>query len=164
MLGWDVGIVTFVDGWLHYEGYRVSFAIRRCDATLRTADRLKLAAGETVTFEPQDCLLADELVELDLKNLFKSNLKSWMRSEVPVGEPVLPPATFHPNGAVRAWSNLATASVSCVLYYVFLITLNGSAWAALLFLPFLVGFLRSLVDLRRLRLSSRLAAPVPFPP
>jgi len=149
MPGSDIGIVMFVDSWLHYEGHRTSFALRPCDVSLRSGDRLNLKEMGVVDFDPHDWLAAGGILEPDLKKRFVANLESWMRSGPPAGEPLLPPARFHPSGILRAWSNLATAVVSCVLVYSFLAWFNGSTWTTLLSLPFLLGLAHALMDVHR---------------
>ena len=161
LVGTDIGIVTFLEGWLHYEGHRTSFSLRRSDVSERSGERLNLAEGGTVAFEPHDWIELGDTVEFDLKKRFGANLRSWMRSDAPVGEPILPPLTFHSSGVLRAWSNLVTDLVSCVPMYAFLLWLTSYEWATLLILPFLLSLTRSLRDVRRVRKTLGSMRPLP---
>ena len=91
-LGRDVGIATFVDGWLHFEGRRTSFSLRRSDVDRQLGGRLRLSEGGEVEFEPQDDLVASGLLERNLAARFQADLNRWMRDDPPLGESILPPA------------------------------------------------------------------------
>jgi len=96
MFGQDEGIVTFVDGWLHFVGRRTEFSLRRAGAQRLDDRRTIVFADESLTFEARDG---------DAE--FGRALSVWHRATpVPVGESVLPPREVHPSGLARAWRTL----------------------------------------------------------
>lgn len=99
LLGSDEGIVTFVDGWLHYAGRRTEFALRRDDLRQSSEETgrllLKLAADEWLTIKPLDDRDDDFL---------RRAFRIWARTmPMPSGESLLPPTAVHPAGLARAW-------------------------------------------------------------
>lgn len=149
LLGTDEAIVTFLDGWLHVEGRRTSFALRGADVFRRTGLRLDLVEGGLVEFAPQDWLVVGGHTETDLADRFRTAIGEWAREAAPPGESILPPATAHPTGAVRAWGKLGV----CLLLVAFLAAIFGASGALA---PVALAALQALADLRRVH---RLALP-----
>lgn len=158
-LGVDAGLVTFVEGWLHFKGGHTAFSVRRLDVIRRRDDRLKFAEGGSVVFDPQDWLIAEGLAEEDLAKRFRASLKSWMRSDSPEGESILPPSSPHVSGVIRAGVAFVTSSVATSLLLASIIWVVGrwTSGALLLSLPFVYGLLIAAANVVRLRRLERLA-------
>lgn len=105
LLGTDEGVVTLLDGWLHYMGHRTEFAFRPSDATGsggRGMSPAVLFGDERVEFAP---LYATEppTRPADLQSGFFETFNHWLRTTPAVeGEPILPPQSVHATGQARA--------------------------------------------------------------
>ncbi len=162
LLGKDQGVVTFVDGWLHYEGLRTSFSLQRTAVSSRDGNRLELAEGGTIHFYPQDDLIAIDLAESNLKARFGGYLGSWMKSDAPAGESLLPPAAIHASGMVHAWTEFAVASVAlAVVLQLLLLYLPALGWPLFAASPFFIGFLKSMRSLRRASIAAEATRALP---
>ena len=149
-LGKDVGVLTFVDGWIHFAGRRTEFAVRPADVgDARLDDGRIVARDETGTF-----------VHFALeKGQTERALAAW-RSLAPVaGEPLLPPGGVHPSGV--AASLLGAARIASFVLVILALLLSFAPWwAALALVWALVGrasFWRGVGSLRELGRESRRA-------
>ncbi len=78
-------------------------------------------------------------------------LKVWLRRpSSPAGEPILPPATLHRSGLVRAWSDVITVTTVMVAVVLAFVHLMGAGFYVFCGLPSLDLF-------RRLAWAYRLA-------
>lgn len=150
LLGKDQGVATFVDNWLHYEGFRTSFSLRATDVEKEQERMLTLNEGGQLLFHPENGMAAAGFREMHLRTRFDANLASWLRSEAPEGVSVLPPLKIHASGTARAWLNL----VSSLLLFAIAAALLGalttlSTGVLLAASPLLFGVLGSLARLRR---------------
>jgi len=137
ILGRDRGTVTFIDGWLHYEGFRTGFSLSRADVVKRDRNALSLD-GCQVAFSPDG-------------SGFDTELDRWYRiAPAAQGVTILPPHSLHPSGRVRAQADLAVhavlgivSSALCVALFVY-----GESWEKAA--AFLVGlrFVGSAMEVR----------------
>lgn len=109
MIGWDRGVVTFLDGWLYFEGRRTSFSLSRSDVRQRRQNEIELD-GSGVRFFPDDAFSAGPLRESGLQARFAAELDRWYRIDSAVkGISILPPNTLHRSGVVRAWADVVAS-------------------------------------------------------
>ncbi len=155
VLGIDMGVVTFLDGWLHYEGLRTSFSLRKADVSAHSEDRLELLEGGWIVFGPQDTLAAGEFTEVGLAARFRANLASWMRSDSAEGEPILPPITAHSTGIARARSAFVADMVFAIVVLSLAATYSSSFWTCVVAIFSGLEIVLRLRDLRRIARLSR---------
>lgn len=129
--GIDRGVVTFIDGWLHFEGHRTTFSLSRDDAKGRAENVLTLRDGEVLRFFPDEA------------NGFGNAIDRWFRiAPSAQGISILPPTSIHPSGRVRAYTDVlfnllqALALAGAIFFlpnfapWSFLVTGLLAAWAA----------------------------------
>ncbi len=114
--GMDEGVVTFVDGWLHYAGLRTDFSLRAADVRGLGED------GPGPRMLLQDVTVEFVAISLLQRAEFERATKLWYRSSAAEGEsPTLPPRGVHPSGVARAWLEVAqTVSTSLAVSVFFL--------------------------------------------
>ena len=136
-IGIDRGVVSFVDGWLHFEGRRTSFAVKREDLKARESEKIELTDGTELLFRSQ--------VENGLLHpsrwVFGVSLEAWARKGSAEGESLLPPTAPHPSALYRASRDLLFAALGVI----------ALAWGGWAFGPFalvvlLFGFTGSMID------------------
>lgn len=157
-LGFDRGIVTFVDGWLVFDGRRTSFSLCRNDVRKRDRDDLYLE-DVTVCFVPEDEVASGDFHAKGLKSQFSTTLDNWYRIERSVsGKSVLPPRTLHIGGVVRIYEDL----LYCTLFLG--ATIGLSIWLSVNFFVAAIilgsiGGLKNAVDaalgMRKVRVRER---------
>ncbi len=181
--GKDQGVVTFVDGWLHYEGLRTSFsflpsAVRRNSGRqvdpresgpvasfvrwLSDRYRIEFADGGAVEISPVNEQFFVGFTPTVLREFFGVGLERWMRDAAPsVGDSVLPPEAVHSSGSTRARAEFVAGFVLSIAAGYWAVAIeNGSLQALLLSLPFFAGFIRTAWTLHVLRKVSRNAKPL----
>lgn len=153
--GFDDGIATLGDGWLHFEGRRMMFSLPVDD--LSAVDGGK--GYSTKVGERTISLLPYDRIE-DRSNLisaFEVTVRSQRRmSSSPSGTRRLPPLRIHPWGFGKAWSAVAVGGFLIALS----VPLFWYAWAVTAYFGAAVALCgvwragRGLYDLGRLRLHS----------
>lgn len=150
VIGTDRGFVTFLDGWLHFEGFRTTFSLSRADARGRQKNRVELVKGG-VEFRPNGPA-----------SPFSSALDRWYRIDSAArGISVLPPQDVHPSGVAHAWADAALGAGQFALGCGAYAAAQGLFHVHVWFLFFLGGpsalfnAVRSLRALHRLRRADR---------
>lgn len=162
--GIDDGIVTFVDGWLHYAGLRTEFSIRAKDVR---------GFGETPTTRLLlgDVTVAFATADPESQNTLARAASVWYRSSVAEGEEsVFPPKGVHVSGLAHAWVESArSVSINLACGFLLVIILRallgaeGFAYFGFFFATGFGGTFGRLRALRRLAQEDRrlaLSAPV----
>ena len=166
-LGLDRGAVSFVDGWLVFEGFRTDFSLSPSDVRLPDEEqRLILEEGGDVLFRPDDALGGPGIERARLRNAFAHELDAWVRSDpVARGRSVLPPFTLHPSGVVRVWLDLLSATFSLAVVIGLALAFLRYSFGCFLFgFGFLGGIRDGLTKLGRVRRFAREArATLPVP-
>ncbi|HEY0866193.1 MAG TPA: hypothetical protein VGE01_02375 [Fimbriimonas sp.] len=144
--GEDSGFITFVNGWLVYEGLHTSFSVRSKDVRefdsrnpdRKTFDSLAHWLGWVEQDEWHILGIRPLPVSMDLEGrrigqrdrVFTERLINWKTGpERPKGQPVLPPLRPHPSGYYRAWIR-RWWSWLCL----------AAAFACIGFIPFLAAY------------------------
>ena len=118
-LGTDRGAATFLDGWLHFEGFRTAFSLSRDDVHRRRENRLELCQGGDVEFRPDG----------DVAREFSSALDRCYRvDQAAQGVSILPPVQLHPSGVARSWGEFVYGSAKAVIIAVVLLLFHLPAW------------------------------------
>lgn len=114
-VGVDRGVVTFIEGWLHYEGFRTTFSLSRRDVAARKENTLTFEDESGVEFLPDDALHAAGVERTGRQAAFARDLDAWYRLErAAEGLSILPPVELHPSAVARAWVDFAAASVKAL--------------------------------------------------
>ena len=113
--GIDEGVLTFVDGWLHFIGQRTDFAFtsRETRALAVLTDGCALGLfGETLIFSPSGvwgAFYCRQDGDAAREALTKA-LRVWRNAtDVPGGDPVFPPRGAHSSGLAQAWRDAFAA-------------------------------------------------------
>lgn len=154
-VGLDRGLVTFIDGWLHFEGQRTSFSLSRDDVQKRDQNRIWLREGGEIEFSPDDSLKADGLERVNLRSNFNDEIDRWYRlGKAAQGLSILPPLTLHPSGVARAWGDLVRGVLGAVLGISLFVAIYtyasfGYCFFALMFTGNVVDSIRNFRNMRR---------------
>ncbi len=128
--GSDVGLVTFVGEWLHFEGVACSFSLKSTE----------LASQSSVCFEgPEGLSKVKFRCESDRKQFSKEFLAwSWRRSTE--GESPLPPVTPQAGIQLNAWQSISNIPIQAAMV-VLISKLVGLPLGFALVAPFFAGTL-----------------------
>lgn len=144
VVGVDRGAVTFLEGWLQYEGFRTSFSLSRADVVRRDQNGITLTEGG-VSFVP------DPHVE----KAFSTALDRWYRLDPAAkGISILPPVQVHPTAFARARMDALTAAFKVVQAAAVALAITAYFHSSFFLLVLLGGpleFLGALSSLARLR-------------
>ena len=154
-IGTDRGVVTFLDGWLHFEGFHTAFSLSRADARGRKENLVQLRYGG-VEFHPDEA-----------SPEFSGSLDRWYRFDrAAQGLSVLPPQRVHPSGVALAGAEFALALGRLAFCFAAIVLIeaifgNGS-WFVFVVLASPLDILhsaRNLKTLARRHAAERLALP-----
>lgn len=110
LTGLDLGAATFVDGWLHVEGLRTTFAVRASDGEAQwrgEALRLAFLDGQSVSLS----YYGDASPIWTGGAHFSHQAKLWaIDREHPEGTPVRPPVELGPGARTLRTANLAAGT------------------------------------------------------
>ena len=135
--GIDRGAASFVEGWLHFEGRRTAFSVKREDLKARDSHRIELLDGAELLFRPH----REKGLLHPSRWAFGVSLEAWARKGSAEGESLLPPRVPHPSALYRAVWDLAFV----------LLGVMALGWAVWTFGPFALvvlffGFTGSMID------------------
>jgi hypothetical protein len=138
--GSDVGIVTFVGEWLHFEGIACSFSLKSTELVSDSAVCFEGPAGQSrVNFS----------CESDRKQFSKEFLAwAWLRSTD--GESPLPPITPQAGLQLSTWQRISLLPLQAVMVML-LSELFGFPWGAAFISPFFAGTLFGLAKTYAIR-------------
>ena len=150
--GYDEGIVSFVGGWLCFEGRRTAFALRPDDVFAHLGSKVDLDDGTEIAFEPYDRLEARR----DLASGFDVLYRRWRIAVSPEGESRLPPRTVHPWAVGRALGAIVIGGllVAAAIPVAFVGLLATKAGAAVVALCGAWRLVRGVIDVGRIRAYS----------
>ncbi|RYG22158.1 hypothetical protein EON82_17610 [bacterium] len=154
--GTDQGIVTFVDGWLHFAGRRTEFAIEEglpLDYASMGERITLILDGETVEFRPRGGWDTAGKFDEEESPRFARAFRVWFHSpSARLGESILPPRGVHPSGIAQAWRKFLDCLAIYGAFFAVMIALSGGS----LFMFLIIGpGIESIVRLRRLSRLSR---------
>lgn len=167
LTGLDLAAASFVDGWLHVEGRRASFALRAGDA------RAEWRKGTTLRVAfPDDQSVELWLVDgLKLEPYFRHAATLWVADrDHPEGESILPPLAVQPSiRAGRLASALLGAIVPLGIGGFLTLHASRSAVGGIILATVLLanaGNVRTMLLGRKLDEADRRACalPIPLPP
>ncbi len=143
-LGSDEGVISFVDGWLHYQGLKTSFSLKpnsvEHDSTPFTRHGLQglfISKGQAQQFETHTLTYSLESfvcslrivpfdrvqgIEIPLRDRFNAEIRAWKEGKIPLdGESLMPPALpiRPPRSPVQAFASIAAVLGGALVFGIF---------------------------------------------
>lgn len=134
-LGWENGWITFVDGWLVYEGMRTSFALkpdslkRGGTVAANSLLRLHLTDGTTIRLmRLSDFMQTQRPAGWRDGRHMRDAFRAWREGDVPKGEAVFPPAERSSRVLAEAMS--ASFTLTALLMTLGFVLVLSQEWRA----------------------------------
>ena len=126
LTGLDIAVASFVDGWLHVEGHRMSFAVRAGEGRAEwRGDRLRIGFldGQGVSIS-----LAD--FRDGAGRFFPHTARLWVADrEHPEGDSILPPLGVYPTVRTALRAGMLASGLTALVLYVLACRLGDNLWS-----------------------------------